>query len=65
MKQIINCETGQIIERELNTSELKQAEIDAKASIEQKQMAATQSVAKQAVLQKLGLTSEEAKLLLS
>lgn len=56
--KIHNAETGEVIEREMNPDELVQWEID-KATAEQT------ATAKAALLEKLGITEEEAKLLLS
>jgi hypothetical protein len=62
--KIHNVETGEIIEREMNASELAQWEIDQ----EKKQLriqAEVQRVAdKAALLDKLGITEDEARLLL-
>lgn len=65
MKRIINCETGEVIERELNEEELAQQaiEIEAKAQAEANIQVAAE--AKATLLTKLGITEEEAKLLLS
>lgn len=60
MKQIINCETGEIIERDFNDDELAQATIDAEMVANTQAEAAAKAAAKQAVLDKLGLTAEEA-----
>ena len=65
----VNCETGEVIERELTAEELAaneaaaaQAEADrAAAEVE----AAAKAEAKTALLTKLGITADEAKLLLS
>jgi hypothetical protein len=65
MKQIIDCTTGEIIERELNAEELQQAEVDAEASEALKALSAEKETAKQAVLEKLGLTSDEVASLLA
>ena len=68
-KLIVNCETGEIVERELNAEELAQQEIDeaniaaAKAIADAKAEAEAQ--AKAALLERLGITAEEAALLLS
>ena len=60
-KLIINCETGEQIEEKLTTKELS----DWKAT---KEKAETEAEAKatqrQAILDRLGLTADEAKLLL-
>jgi vacuolar-type H+-ATPase subunit H len=68
MKRIINCETGEVTERELNAEEIAQQEIDeaniqAAQAINQAEAAAKES-ARQALLSKLGITQEEAQLLL-
>jgi hypothetical protein len=63
MKKIINCETGEVIERELNAEELAQQEIDeadfaAKEAVKQAE-AQTKAQAKAVLLERLGLTQEE------
>jgi len=60
-----NCETGEIVERELTAAELKQAEKD-KAQ-HQAELARIEALAneKAALLERLGITAEEAKLLLN
>lgn len=64
-KLIIDCTTGDIIERDTTVEELAQWEAD-KAVIEAKAQAEAQAAAaKAALLEKLGITEEEAKLLLS
>ena len=61
---IHNVETGEIIEREMNAEELSQWEaIQATADAEVAEAAAKEA-ARQALLDKLGITAEEAKLLL-
>ena len=69
MKQIINCETGEVIKRELNAEELAQQQIDQAAyeaaqAIRQAE-AEAKATAKAALLTQLGITEEQAKLLLS
>jgi hypothetical protein len=65
MKTIVNCTTGEITERELNAEELAQQVID-EATIQARQAeTAAKAEAKTALLDKLGITEEEAKLLLS
>jgi len=65
MKLIHNIETGEIIEREFNAAELVQWEID-KAKTEAAAIGeATKATEKAALLAKLGITSDEAALLLS
>ena len=62
---IHNVETGEIIEREMNAKELAQWEADKVAAEAKAQAAAEAAAAKAALLEKLGITEEEAKLLLS
>jgi len=62
MKTIINCETGEVTERELNADEVKQQATDEKEyakaqKIEADKLAAKQSA--QAKLAALGLTADE------
>ena len=69
MKRIINCETGEVIDRELNAEELAQKEID-QAAYEAAEAirlaeAEAKATAKAALLDRLGITAEEAVLLLS
>jgi inosine/xanthosine triphosphate pyrophosphatase family protein len=64
MKIIINCETGEIKERELNKKEL---EIQAKyneQSLAEKAEAQAKATARAAIADRLGLTADELKLLL-
>ena len=63
--KIHNVETGEVIEREMNAEELAQYEIDKLAAKAEAEAAAKAAVAKAALLAKLGITEEEAKLLLS
>lgn len=64
MKRIINCETGEVIERELNEEELAQQAIDEAATGARAAEEAAKAQARQALLDKLGITEDEAKLLL-
>jgi hypothetical protein len=68
-KLIINCETGEQTEVELTVEEVAQREADAIA-YNQKQVAeqlaaSVKAQAKSELLKKLGITAEEAALLLS
>jgi len=61
---IHNVETGEIVEREMNLDEVAQWDADQLAT-EAKEQAKTQAaLAKAALLEKLGITEEEARLLL-
>lgn len=61
----VDAQTGEVIERQMNADELAQWEA-AKLEAEAKAKAETQAaIARAALLQKLGITEDEAKLLLS
>ena len=62
--KIHNVETGEEIEREMNSQELAQLKLDQEAANSVKAEEAAKAEAKQAILDKLGLTSEEAAALL-
>ena len=68
-KLIINCETGEQTEVELTAEEIAQREADARAyeaELKAKEAeAAAKAEAKAELLAKLGITAEEAALLLS
>jgi len=63
--KIHNAETGEIIEREMNAQELKQFEKDGKAANDKAAADAAKAADKAALLAKLGISEDEAKLLLS
>jgi len=63
-KIIVNVSTGEIIERELNDEELAQQAIDEAAAVVRQSELAAKAQARQALLDKLGITEDEAKLLL-
>ena len=65
MKRIINVETGETIERELTKAEKDQEKIDQAAYDLNKAEAEAKATAKAALLDRLGITADEAKLLLS
>jgi hypothetical protein len=60
-----NATTGEIVERELTEEEIAQMEIDAAESEVQKAEFLAKASAKAALLERLGITEDEAKLLLS
>jgi len=65
MIRIHNSQTGEIIDREMNKEELAQAEAD-KITTDLRAEAKAQAASdKAALLAKMGLTADEAKLLLS
>lgn len=67
-KIIVNCETGETLEVELTAEEVAQREADAKAAAEAKAQEdadkAAKAAQKAALLERLGITEEEAVLLL-
>jgi hypothetical protein len=65
----VNCETGEVTERDLTAAEL-QAQADAQVQYESEQAAkeveaAEKATAKAALLKRLGITADEAALLLA
>ena len=58
----VNCETGEVIERPLTADEIAANEA---AQAQAEAEAATKAEAKAALLDKLGITADEAKLLLA
>jgi len=60
-----NVTTGAIIEREASAEELTQYEADQIADIAAQEAKATRAAVRAALLEKLGITEDEAKLLLS
>jgi uncharacterized membrane protein (UPF0182 family) len=65
----VNCTTGEVTERPLTAEEITQREADAAAAAtakaEEDAKAAQDAAAKDALLTKLGITADEAKLLLA
>lgn len=62
--KIHNVTTDEIIEREMNDVEFAQYEIDQLAEAERKAQEESKAIARQAILDRLGLSEEEARLLL-
>ena len=64
----VNCTTGEVLEIELTDEEVAQREADAKAAEIQRKAdekaAADKAVARTAILDRLGLTADEAAILL-
>jgi hypothetical protein len=60
----INLETGEESEREMNDAELAQFELDKANDIAIKAEAEAKEAQRQAILDRLGLTADEAKLIL-
>ena len=63
--KIVNCETGEEIIRDANAEEIAQMELDAANAQAKKAEAEAKATARAALLSKLGITAEEAQLLLS
>lgn len=57
--------TGQTVEREMNAAEFKQYEADQIAAQTRAEVEIAKAAAKSALLAKLGITEDEARLLLS
>jgi stage III sporulation protein SpoIIIAA len=64
MKQIINCETGEIIERELNKAEKDQQKLDEVLIKAGQAEAEAKATAKAAILDRIGLTADELQTIL-
>jgi hypothetical protein len=62
---IHNVETGEIEEREMNAKEIAELQADKAKQQARKQIEAEVAAEKAALLAKLGITEDEAKLLLS
>jgi hypothetical protein len=63
-KLIHNVETGEISEVELSEQEITQIENDKQIKIAEDALAASKAIQKAALLEKLGITADEAALLL-
>ena len=65
MVRIHNIETDEVIDREMTADELAQWEADKADSVAKAQAEADKAADKAALLERLGITADEAKLLLS
>ena len=63
--KIVNIQTGEEIIRDANVDEIAQMELDAANAAAKKAEADAKETAKAALLTQLGITAEQAKLLLS
>ena len=63
--RIHNAETDEIIDREMTAAEFKEFEIEKKKNAAIKAEAEAKAQAKTALLERLGISEDEAKLLLS
>jgi hypothetical protein len=62
--KIVNVETGEEIIRDANAQEIAQIKIDAANAAARKQAEVESVLQRQAILDRIGLTADEAKLLL-
>lgn len=62
--KIVNCETGEEIIRDAIAEEIAQMELDATNAVAQKAEAEAKAAQRQALLSRLGITEEEARILL-
>lgn len=62
--RIHNMETNEVIDRQMNNAEFAQYQIDQAEIAAKKAEAEAKATARQALLDKLGITADEAKLLL-
>jgi len=65
IERIFDATTGETTERPLTEKEVLEVEFNIKKAQEQADLQATRAAEKQAILDKLGITAEQAKLLLS
>ena len=59
-----NCETGEITQRELTAKEIAQRKSDADVAATEQAEAEAKATQRQALLTRLGITEEEARILL-
>ncbi len=64
MVRIHNIETNEVIDREMNDAEFAQYQADQAARATEQAEAAEKATARAALLERLGITAEEAQLLL-
>ena len=62
--RIHNIETNEVIDREMTDSEFAQYEADQEAEAQRQAEAQAKAAARQAILDRLGLSEQEARLLL-
>ena len=63
--KIVNCETGEEIVRDATAAEIAQIKLNADNAASMQAEAEAKATAKAALLEQLGITEEQAKLLLS
>jgi hypothetical protein len=64
MKKIIDCTSGEVVERELNKAEKDQQKVDALVVANELAERQEKESAKAAILDRLGLTADELKTIL-
>lgn len=64
MVRIHNADTNEVIDREMTDSEFAQYEIDQEKAMQENAEQAARTAAKDALLERLGITADEAALLL-
>ena len=62
--KIVNCETGEEIVRDATAEEIAQMELDAANAQAKKAEAEAKATARQAILDRIGLTADELKTIL-
>jgi hypothetical protein len=62
---VVNCTTGETITRDATNDEIAQIKIDEEAALIKKAEAEAKAQAKAELLERLGITADEAKLLLA
>lgn len=62
--KIVNVETGEEIVRNATAAEMAQMKLDAENAVKQQEEAKAKAAAREALLNRLGLTSDEAAILL-
>jgi hypothetical protein len=60
----INAITGEFVERDFTADEIEQSKLDQAEQVKTQKIAETKAIAKAALLQRLGITADEAALLL-
>jgi len=60
----MNSITGELIERDFTADEIAQSKLDQAEQFKAQKIAETQAIAKASLLQRLGITADEAVLLL-
>lgn len=65
MIRFVDLDTDEVVDREMNAAEYKQFEADQAKYQAEETEAETKAIAKSALLDRLGITEDEAKLFLS